>query len=177
MPVLIAFLALLMLAHPARAGNPANPILFVTQVPIPEEVNSRDMNVSFMSSVSPFSNHLADTTHAGRSGSLYIRFSNGQVTNLLQIADWTAIPGGKPADDAMAVRNPRVDWTGTKAIFSMTYGKPAGPSDTSTYLFQLYEITLPTQAQLAQNVKPVLTKIANQPFPAQWDPKLGIHVT
>ena len=156
-------LALLALAHPALAGNPANPILFVTQVPIPEEVNSRDLNQSFMSVVSPFGNHLADTLHAGRGGSLFIRFSNGQVVNLLAVADWMAVPGGQPAADAMAVRNPAVDWSATKAIFSMTTGKPSGPADLTQYLFQLYEITLPAQAQLQANVKPVLTKVANQP--------------
>lgn len=146
-----------------QAGNPANPILFVTQVPIPEEVNSRDVTQSFMSSVSPFSNHLGDTLHAGRGGLLFERFSNGQVTNLLSVADWSAIPGGQPALDALAVRNPAVNWTATKAIFSMVIGKPSGPADATEYSFQLYEITLPTQAQLAANVKPVLTKVANQP--------------
>lgn len=147
----------------AHAGNPANPILFVTQVPIPEEVNTRDITQSFMSIASPFSNHLADTLHAGRGGSLFVRFSNAQVVDLLAAADWSAIAGGKPAADAMAVRNPAVHWSAAKAIFSMTTGKPSGPADTTQYLFQLYEITLPTQAQLAANVKPVLTKVANQP--------------
>ena len=153
----------LLAALPSHAGNPANPILFVTQVPIPEEVNTRDVTQSFMSVVSPFGNHLADTLHAGRGGSLFVRFSNGQVVNLLAIADWTAIQGGQPAADAMAVRNPAVDWTATKAIFSMTTGKPSGPSDLTPYQFQLYEISLPTQAQLSASVKPVLTKVANQP--------------
>ena len=151
-------------ASPALyAGNPTNPILFITQVPIPEEVNSRDVTQSFMSIASPFSNHLADTLHAGRGGSLWVRFNNGQLVNLLAVADWSAIAGGQPAADAMAVRNPAVNWTATKAIFSMTIGKPSGPADTTQYLFQLYEITLPTQAQLAANVKPVLTKVTNQP--------------
>src|SRR5947209_9075694 len=62
----------LSLSTALHAGNPANPILFVTQVPIPEEVNTRDVPQSFMSVVSPFSNHLADTLHAGRGGSLWI---------------------------------------------------------------------------------------------------------
>ena len=152
-----------LLSSALHAGNPINPILFVTQVPIPEEVNTRDVTQSFMSITSPFSNHLADTLHAGRGGSLLVRFANGQVVDLLAVADWSAVPGGKPAADAMAVRNPAVNWTATKAIFSMTTGKPNGPADATPYLFQLYEITLPTQAQLAANVKPVLTKVANQP--------------
>lgn len=158
------FVSALVSACPVlHAGNPTNPILFVTQVPIPEEVNTRDVTQSFMSIASPFSNHLADTLHAGRGGSLWVRFNDGQVVNLLAAADWSAIPTGQPAFDAMAVRNPAVNWTATKAIFSMTFGKPGGPADTTQYSFQLYEITLPTQAQLSANVKPVLTKVANQP--------------
>ncbi len=153
----------LLLTTALHAGNPVNPILFVTQVPIPEEVNTRDVTQSFMSIASPFSNHLADTLHAGRGGSLFVRFANAQVVDLLAVADWSAIPGGKPAADAMAVRNPAVNWTATRAIFSMTTGKPSGPVDATLFLFQLYEITLPTQVQLAANVKPVLTKAANQP--------------
>lgn len=153
------------------AGNPAHPILFVTQVPMPEEVNSRDVTVSYQSCVSPFSNHLADTAHAARGGSLHVRFQDGQVVDLLQVADWTAIPGGKPAANSIAVRNPSVNWAGDKAVFSMVVGAPTSPSDTTTFRFQLFEITLPTQAQLNANVQPVLTKVANQPpynnvFPA-----------
>jgi hypothetical protein len=147
----------------AFAGNPANPILFVTQVPMPEEVNSRTITESYQSCVSPFSNHLADTAHAGRGGSLHVRFSNGQVVDLLAVANWSAIPGGQPAAGSVAVRNPSVDWTATKAIFSMVIGKPSGPADTTQFYWQLYEITLPTQAQLNASVKPVLTQVANQP--------------
>ena len=154
---------LLIIAPSLHAGNPTNPILFVTQTPMPEEVNTRDVTQSFMSSVSPFSNHLADTLHAGRGGSLWVRFANGQMVNLLSVADWSAVPGGQPASDAMAVRNPAVNWTASKAIFSMVIGKPSGPNDATVYLFQLYEITLPTQTQLAANVKPILTLVANQP--------------
>src|SRR4051794_20873841 len=92
--VLAAFAALGLCPLEALAGNPSNPILFVTQVPMPEEVNSRTVSQSYESCVSPFSNHLADTAHAGRGGSLLVRFSNGQVVDLLSVADWSAIPGG-----------------------------------------------------------------------------------
>lgn len=44
-------LALLGCPALAHAENPANPLLFVTQVPMPEEVNSRTVSVSFMSCV------------------------------------------------------------------------------------------------------------------------------
>src|SRR3954471_10085898 len=87
----------------ASAGNPSNPILFVTQVPMPEEVNSRVITESYQSCVSPFSNHLGDTAHAGRGGSLCVRFANAQVVDLLSVADWSAVPGGKPAANSVAV--------------------------------------------------------------------------
>ena len=48
----------------------ANPILFVTQVPIPNEVNDDTVSNVFVSVVSPLDNHLADTAHAGRGGDL-----------------------------------------------------------------------------------------------------------
>src|SRR5437868_9576292 len=114
-----ALVLVLGVSSAASAGNPSNPILFVTQVPMPEEVNSRTVTESYQSCVSPFSNHLADTAHAGRGGSLFVRFSNGQVLDLLSVADWSAVPGGKPAANTVAVRNPNVSWAADKAIFSM----------------------------------------------------------
>jgi hypothetical protein len=161
--VVAIVLALCSICGALRAGNPANPILFVTQTPMPEEVNSRDVLTSYQSCVSPFSNHLADTAHAGRGGSLYIRFNDGQIINMLNVADWTAISGGQPAANTVAVRNPAVNWTADKAIFSMVIGAPSSPTDTTVFTWQLYEITLPTQVQLNNNVKPVITKVANQP--------------
>src|SRR4051812_48146387 len=158
----VAF-ALLLVVSTGFSANPANPILFVTQVPMPEEVNSRTVAQSYMSCVSPFSNHLGDTGHAGRGGSLLIRFSNGQVIDLLSVADWSAVAASKPAANTIAVRNPSVNWAGDKAIFSMVIGAPSGPTDTTVFIWQLFEITLPTQTQLNASTKPVLTKVASQP--------------
>ncbi len=158
-----AAVCLLLWIHEAWAGNPANPILFVTQMPMPEEVDWHTVLLSTASCVSPFGSQLGDTGHAGRGGSLFERFSNGQVSDLLAIADWSAIPGGKPVVGTVAVRNPCVYWDASKAIFSMVIGIPSGPSDTTQFQWQLYEITLPTQAQLNASVKPVLSKLANQP--------------
>lgn len=162
--------ALTALVAPLRAADPINPILFVTQVPMPDEINSRNVAQSYMSCVSPFANHLGDTAHAGRGGSLWVRFGpnptpalNHQVIDLLAVADWSTIPGGKPATNKVAVRNPSVYWDASKAIFSMVIGAPIDGSDTTTFLWQLYEITLPTQAQLNANVKPVVTRLSTQP--------------
>ncbi len=167
---LLAALPVLLSATVALAADPANPILFVTQVPMPEEVNTRKIVDNYMSCVSPFGNHLGGTAFAGRGGSLLVRFPanavpalNHQVVDLLSVADWSAIPGGKPAANTVAVRNPCVYWDKSKAIFSMVIGAPASGSDNTEFFWQLYEITLPTQAQLSSNVKPVITKVANQP--------------
>jgi len=163
-------LALLSLVSTASAADPANPILFVTQVPMPEEVNTRTINSNYMSCVSPFGNHLGGTAFAGRGGSLWVRFPanavpalNHQVVDLLAVADWSAISGGRPPANTVAVRNPSVYWDKSKAVFSMVVGAPSGPNDTTVFLWRLYEITLPTQAQLNANVQPVITKVVNQP--------------
>src|SRR4051812_23527868 len=154
----------------AFAADPANPILFVTQVPMPEEVNTRTISNSYMSCVSPFGSHLGGPEFAGRGGSLWVRFSananpalNHQVVDLLAVANWAAVGGGKSAASTLAVRNPCVIWDKSKAVFSMVAGAPSGPNDTTNFVWQLYEITLPTQAQLNAAVQPLITKVANQP--------------
>src|SRR3954463_13988418 len=163
-------LCFLLSSSMALAVDPTNPILFVTQVPMPEEVNTRTIPNNYMSCVSPFGSHLGGTEFAGRGGSLWVRFPanaipalNHQVVDLLAVADWSAIPGGKPPANTIAVRNPSVYWDKSKAVFSMVSGAPSGPNDTTTFFWQLYEITLPTQAQLNAAVQPVVTKVANQP--------------
>src|SRR4051812_5423508 len=152
---LLFLLGFLLAAAPADAADPTNPILFVTQVPMPEEVNTRTIPNNYMSCVSPFGSHLGGTEFAGRGGSLWVRFPanaipalNHQVVDLLAVADWSAIPGGKPPANTIAVRNPSVYWDKSKAVFSMVSGAPSGPNDTTTFFWQLYKITLPTQAQL-----------------------------
>jgi Calx-beta domain-containing protein/hydrazine synthase alpha subunit-like protein len=162
---LLAIAAVFVCGRAALLALPptAKPILFVTQIPIPEEVNSRTVAISFMSSVSPFGNHLADTLHAGRGGGLWLRFPDGSLVNLTQNATWDA-PFVKPAYDQIAVRNPQVHWNGTKAIFSMVVGAPANPSDTTIFHWQLFEITALDQVTDAS--KGVLAHIAllpNQP--------------
>ena len=135
-------LAAACLCAPLRAADPVNPILFVTQVPMPEEVNTRSVNMSYTSCVSPFGNHLGGTAFAGRGGSLWVRFGpnatsalNHQLVDLLAVADWSAVPGGKPAANTIAVRNPHVHWNAGRAVFSMKY-EPIGslPCGTVTSL-------------------------------------------
>jgi hypothetical protein len=166
----ILALVVTFLATTAFAADPTNPILFVTQVPMPEEVNTRTIPNSYMSCVSPFGSHLGGTAFAGRGGSLWVRFPananpalNHQLIDLLAGANWSSIPGGKPAANTIAVRNPCVYWDKSKAVFSMVAGAPSGPNDNTNFVWQLYEITLPTQAQLNAAVQPIVTRVANQP--------------
>jgi hypothetical protein len=167
---LLVLLASVLTISKVAAADPTNPILFVTQVPMPEEVNTRTIPNSYMSCVSPFGSHLGGTAFAGRGGSLWVRFPananpalNHQVIDLLAVANWSAVPGGKPAPNTIAVRNPCVYWDKSKAVFSMVIGAPSGPNDNTNFVWQLYEITLPTQMQLNAAVQPVITKVSNQP--------------
>src|SRR5882757_5106929 len=99
------------------AASPAlpNPILFVTQVHIPNEVNDGTVSNVFVSVVSALGNHLPDTAHAGRGGDLWIRYPSGAITNLTRLAGFGV--SGSQDGAGIAVRDPFVDWSGTKAIF------------------------------------------------------------
>src|SRR5437763_2432945 len=59
---------------------------------------------------------------------------------------------------SIAVREPSVHWSGTKALFSMVIGAPTQQYVWETYHWQIYEIT-----GLGANETPVIRKIANQP--------------
>src|SRR5580765_2590019 len=93
-----------------------NPVLFVTQAPIPNEINDNAVANVFVSVVSPLGNHLADTAHAGRGGDLWIRFPNGTVRNLTRAAGFGL--NGVQHGLGIAARDPHVHWDGTRALFS-----------------------------------------------------------
>lgn len=141
------------------AAGPAlpNPILFVTQVPIPNELNDGTVSNVFVSVVSALGNHLPDTGHAGRGGDLWIRYTDGTLRNLTRAAGLGA--NGSQHGLGIAVRDPHVHWSGTKAIFSMVVGAPTGPGQTQSFLWRLYEIT----NFLNPAATPVITLVPNQP--------------
>jgi hypothetical protein len=130
-------------------AGPTNSILFVTQVPIPAD---------FTSIGSTFGNQLPDLDSCGRGGDLYIRYPDGRLKNLTRAAgfgQWGAQDG-----KGIAVRQPSIDWSGKKAVFSMVVGAPTHQFDYSSNPFwQLYEITNFTDS----NAVPVITKVHNQP--------------
>lgn len=128
----------------------ANPILFVTQVPIQQD---------FTTIGSVFGNHLADLGRVGRGGDLWIRYPDGTLKNLTAAAGYgSADPTGFQGADAIAVRDPSVHWGGQKAVFSMVVGAPAQQHQSGAYRWQLYEIS-----GLGLGDTPVIAKVPNQP--------------
>src|SRR6185295_8823993 len=73
----------------AKAATLTNPIVFVTQPPIAHELNSSVSN-TFLSVVTIFGNHLADTAHAGRGGDLWLMLTNQHLVNLTRAAGFGA---------------------------------------------------------------------------------------
>ncbi|MCB1052738.1 MAG: hypothetical protein KDC71_19205, partial [Acidobacteria bacterium] len=127
-------------------GGLPNPILFVTQVPIPAD---------FTTIGSTFGNHQPEMEPVGRGGDLYILYPNGTLKNLTQLAGYGMT--GHQGPQAIAVRDPAVHWDGQKAIFSMVIGAPP-QFQYLDYYWQLYEVT-----GLGINDTPVITKVPNQP--------------
>jgi hypothetical protein len=134
------------------AAGPAlpNPILFVTQVPIPAD---------FTTIGSVFGNHRAGIDSVGRGGDLWIRYPSGTLKNLTAAAGYGSTdPSGFQGANAIAVRDPSLYWDGTKAIFSMVVGAAAQQNQSGTYRWQNYEIS-----GLGSNQTPVISKVPHQP--------------
>ena len=142
---------LLLLIVPAFANALAGPILFVTQVPIPGD------DIAQSTATSVFATHLASTTAAPRGGDLMLRASNGSLRNLTVEAGFgnTGFQGAT----SIAVRDPAVHFSGSKAIFSMAIGAPASAGAPENYTWQLYEVDLSHNPLTAAN----MVKVANQP--------------
>jgi mono/diheme cytochrome c family protein len=137
----------MLLAAVVAAVQLQNPILFVTQVPVPGD---------FTTVVSTFGNQLGTVESAPRGGDLWIRYPDGTAKNLTRAAGFGG--GGMQGPSSIAVREPSVHWSGTKALFSLVTGAPPQQYLWQTYNWQIYEIT-----GLGANDTPVIRKIANQP--------------
>ena len=140
-------LTLIWTAHAACAQSTPNPILFVTQVPVP---------VDFATVGSTFANHLASPASVYRGGDLWIRYGDGSLRNLTAEAGFGM--SGFQGANAIAVRDPAVHWNGTKAVFSMVVGSPPQQFVVQSYRWQLYEITGFGQGQTVS-----ITRVPNQP--------------
>jgi hypothetical protein len=120
-------------APPSKGTGPvpSRPILFVTQVPIPDD---------FATIGSTFANHEASVAQVGRGGDLYIRYPDGALRNLTAQAGY-GVAGAFQGAGAIAVRDPAVHWSGTKALFSMVVGAPTEQYQVPTQYWQMYEVT------------------------------------
>lgn len=133
---------------PGKAVVLANPVLFVAQVPIPAD---------FATIGSTFANHEGSVARAGRGGDLYIRYGNGTLRNLTREAGFGEA-GQFQGAASIAVRDPSLHWSGTKALFSMVVGAPTQQYQVTTHYWQLYEVS---GFGLGQTVS--ITQVANQP--------------
>jgi Hydrazine synthase alpha subunit middle domain len=131
----------------------ASPIMFVTQVPT---------MFDFAARASTFANHGASMDQVARGGDLMIRYADGSVRNLTKEAGFgtaTIVNGfERQGDNAIAVREPAVHWSGTKAVFSMVVGAPTAQYQVRNFYWQLYEVSGLGKGQTA-----VITKVPNQP--------------
>lgn len=134
-------------ASNTRAVAINNPILFVTQVPTP--------NAGFASRTSTFANHLASVESAPRGGDLMIRYPDGTLRNLTSEAGFGHV--GQQGANAIAVREPHVHWSGTKALFSMAIGAPTAQYQQTSHLWQVYEVT-----GITQGATVAITKVSGQ---------------
>ncbi len=124
----VCLLALALVREPQSRTHAAQlpTILFVTQPPF---------GADFVSVNATFGNHRPRTAFTPRGGDLYIRYGDGTLRNL------TAETGfGLQAGKEIAVREPSVHWSGTKALFAMVIGGTT-KNDYSDVYWQIYEIT------------------------------------
>jgi len=150
---------LIWLIQSAEAAGP-NPFLFVTQVPVPNEVNDNIVTNVFLGIGAGFGNHLAGTRYAARGGDLWLAKPNGSLTSvtLTNITRGLGLGlAGTQHTNGIAVRDPSAHWSGQRALFSMVVGAPKNAADTNAFYWQLYElIGLP-------NGPYAITKIPGQP--------------
>lgn len=141
-------MALLACPLASQGSDLANPILFCTQVPNPS---------NYLTITSTFGNHRAKPNAVVRGGDLMIRYPDGTLRNLTREAGFGE-PRIAQTNRAIAVREPCVHWSGTRALFAMVDGAPPLGSDPELR-WQIYEVQGLGQGQTA-----VIYRVPNQPF-------------
>jgi hypothetical protein len=107
-----------------------HPVIFALHYPVPDD---------FATIGSVFANHLADVARAGRGGDLMICHPDGTLRNLTREAGFGTT--GHQGANAIAVRDPHVHWSGSRALFAMVIGAPTQQYQQRTDYWQLYEVT------------------------------------
>ncbi|MBW8863438.1 MAG: hypothetical protein JF609_00655, partial [Verrucomicrobia bacterium] len=162
-PAMIFFTAILLFASPGTlvgAITLTNPIVFVTQPPIPRELNGTVSN-TFLSVVTIFGNQRADTAHAARGGDLWLMLTNTNLVNLTRKAGFGT--NGIQHGIGIGVRDPAIHWDGKKVLFSMVVGAPTNSTDTTPFFWQLYELTNLDVVIANPNTNLIIVKVQNQP--------------
>ena len=126
-------------------GPITSPVLFATQVP----------SLGDFDRASTFGNHRGRIGNVARGGDLMIRYPDGSLRNLTQEAGFGM--AGMQGDNAIAVREPSMHWSGTKALFSMVIGVPQ-QFEHRDFFWQLYEVSGLSKGQTV-----TITKVAQQP--------------
>lgn len=121
--------------------------MFVTQVPTLGDFAGR---------ASTFGNHQTGVDQVIRGGDLMIRYPDGALRNLTKEAGFGS--DGAQGASAIAVREPSIHWSGTKALFSMVVGSPTAETSQATFYWQVYEVS-----NFGQGQKVSIIKVANQP--------------
>ncbi len=129
----------------AKTGS--HPILFVTQVPVE----------GFTTLSSTFGNHRGTIGSAPRGGDLMILYPDGTLRNLTREAGFGS-EGEQQDENAIAVREPTVHWSGKKAVFSMVVGAPPQQYQHVYPPWQLYEVSGLERGETA-----TITKVSDQP--------------
>lgn len=121
--------------------------MFAAQVPTLGDFGGR---------ASTFGNHLTGVDRVARGGDLMIRYADGTLRNLTRDAHFGT--DGFQGANAIAVREPSIHWSGTKALFSMLVGSPTEQTSQASFFWQIYEVSNFGQGQTV-----AITKVANQP--------------
>lgn len=147
-PVLLVVAAALLFAPAVYADDPvpANPILFVTQVPTGE----------YAAVTAVFGNIVTQPANAPRGGDLMLRYPDGTLRFLTAEAGYG--DSGMQGANAIAVREPSIHWSGAKALFSMLVGAPTQKYQVVDKFWQIYEVTGFAPGETAS-----IRKIAGQP--------------
>lgn len=134
-----------------------NPILFAL-VPPPSFTSS-----TFAHQLETFGNHLTGIRQAPRGGDLALMDVMGNVRLLTAEAGYGVPSGQVQTENGIAVRQPHVHWSGTKALFSMVVGGPTEAFDQSyrNNRWQIYEIT--NLEDVVGGATANIVKVPNQP--------------
>lgn len=131
---------------PPSIAGVSHPILFVTQVPIQQDMNGR---------LSAFANHLTSPDKVPRGGDLMLRYPDGSLRNLTHEAKFGM--QGLQGAQAIAVREPSVHSSGEKALFSMLIGSPNRAQNQMSGRWQIYQVS-----GFARGAKLKISKLKNQ---------------